>query len=118
MGQLVSRALTVMACQLKKQWKTMELARTKDFTGELNKCMSGTKWKQTLKEDGITFIKWDIKNQFTNLSKKKVIQALKHALNEIQKETKKSNFTLKRIKEEHHSDKIETGTPRTWTTIS
>ncbi|MGI0060463.1 MAG: hypothetical protein ACREBJ_11930 [Nitrosotalea sp.] len=71
-----------------------------------------------MKEDGITFIKWDIKNQFTNLSKKKVIQALKHALNEIQKETKKSNFALRRIKEEHHSDKIGTGTPRTWTTIS
>ncbi|MGI0094267.1 MAG: hypothetical protein ACREA8_09200 [Nitrosotalea sp.] len=116
-GQLASRALTVIIKTLKQRWMTMELMRTKDFVGEVGKFTAGSKWKRTLKKD-ITLIKWDIKNQFTNLPKQKVINALDIALNFIQNQTSKKGVTLRRREAERHSDKLGTGSPRTWINIS
>jgi hypothetical protein len=116
-GKLISRALTVLIRILKSKWKTMELDKTKDFIATLNRTMATSKWKEVLAGD-ITMVKWDIKNQFTNLPKKKVLVALEMALHQLHIITKKKHFAIRRRATEKKSDRVGTGSPRIWHTIS
>lgn len=116
-GKLASRALTVLIRYLKGTWKTMELMRTKDTVGELSKLNAGKKWKEVLEKGKLTFLKFDIKNQFTNLPKAKVLEALQAAIKVVMKKSGKKHIALRRREEERHSDKLGTGTNRTWINI-
>lgn len=73
LGERIARALTVMIKTLMQDWNTSELHNGDDLTKILRKV-------QTSPEHQVTFIKADVKSQFTNLSKERIRQALDFAI--------------------------------------
>ena len=74
LGKRVARALTVAIKTLAVHWNTSELPNADNLPVRLGVYSSNNADVKT------TFLKFDIKNQFTNLSKVRVKKALEYAL--------------------------------------
>jgi len=110
LGKVVSRCLTVLIRHFSKEWNTMELTHVKDLPKRLRILNQFPKWFDN-DPASITFVKTDIKNQFTNLNKDEVLGALKFMLLEATSIMKRS-FAIRRREKEKRSDHAGTGRTR------
>jgi hypothetical protein len=115
-GKYMSRALSVVIKALSKRWCTMELQNSKDFPTSIEKLNQNERWTSTFNET--TFAKFDIKNQFTNLNKTKVLKALQFALQELSSEIGIRYFAIRRRANEKHADRLGLGRKRDYTCFS
>ena len=76
LGRLVSRALSVMTKAVTKKWNTLDAFSTSDAVKRIHKVAHKSEWRKACKDKNVSFVKFDIKNQFTCLDKTAVVDAL------------------------------------------
>lgn len=99
----VARALTLMIKELTLLWDTLDLSSPNKLKTRFTQAARGLSL-----EHGVTFLKFDIKNQFTNLSKPRILSTLLYALDTIRnrKTTRTLNFAIRNRAYENHYDHI------------
>lgn len=104
----IGRALTVAIKELVKSWTTMEMPNAKDLIKTILQTRKDKKWKEAALKNSITFLHFDIKNQFLNLSKKRVRLALETTLTHLRRTraVRKLGFAIRRRSYEKHLDRI------------
>jgi hypothetical protein len=107
-GRKIARCLTLMVKKLSHLWNTMELHSIKEFIPRISTLFESPLWKSASERNSITFLKLDIRNQFTNLSKKRVLIALDHALLTLRKfaSSKRLCFAIRTREYERKYDHI------------
>jgi hypothetical protein len=110
LGRHFGRCLSVMINNLRKIWKTMELSNLNQFVKEIKHLSELDYWKRLYNSENITFLKFDIKNQFTNLDKKSVRTAVLHAIKEIYSKCRNAHgFAIRRRYSERKGDRLGHG---------
>lgn len=117
MGKLISRVLSVIITQLHGMWKDINLGKTTDFQTELDTKLTLERWKRRCIKGEITFIKTDQKNQFTELDKRVVKQALEAALTDIRRKFGPTAALAKNVSEKYR-DKLGFSKGRDFLNIS
>ena len=99
-GRIVARCINVMIRELKKKWRSWNIQKSTDMKGILERLERRDNWKISLEEEKITYFKYDIKNQFTNLDKKDVWEALEEGMKRLEwgKGKKNRYFSISRMK--------------------
>ena len=97
-GKKISRALNVVIKLLNRIWKTMDIHKIDQFINKIKHINSKRKWAKDLFSGNITFLEFDIKEQYTSLDRLEVLQALKFALSEIIKHYKKRFISIHKKK--------------------
>lgn len=103
-GKLISRGLSVIIKEVGKYWKQLNLHTTRDFIKEIDIINNSEKWKERIK-NGITFVKTDQKNQFTELNKNSVKSALQEVLKTLKKK-ESSIISLAKLKNFKYRDHL------------
>jgi len=117
---MISRALNVVIKLLSKFWNTLEMGKTSDFTTKLKRLNKINSWRSLLSKGNVTFIEFDIKEQYTNLNRSDVMKALGFALSTISQRTKKpaSSFAIHRNKTFKSQDAIGRKPPKHFRNIT
>jgi hypothetical protein len=105
-GKLIARALTVIIKTLEGIWNTMNISTTNEVKPIINKLNKSEKWKNLCKQNNITLIAFDIKEQFTNLCKSEVIDGIKAGLKKIRKTFRTHYVSVAKRKIDRYRDKI------------
>jgi len=80
LGEKVARALTIMIKTLTLKWDTCEMHNINTLNLHLQQARNSSKWQQAIQKNSLTFIKFDVKSQFTNLNKDRVKYALNYGM--------------------------------------
>lgn len=119
LGRRISRCLSVAIKQLGKRWKTMELTDMKTFPSKIQLLNSNPKWKTKINEGEVTFLKMDIKNQFTSLDKTEVKESLLYAIRCLRNQCRNGHgFAIRRRQIEKSGDKLGHGQTRDYWNFS
>ncbi len=114
-GKIVARALSLIIRTLGSKWQTFDLFSTKDFVTKIKQ------WNSNLKDKpqaDYTFVKFNIKNQFTELNKNTVLSELSDIFNEIdQKWKNSSHISIARRLMDKKRDRWGKGNKRDFITI-
>lgn len=92
LGRIIARALTVMIKKSNKIWDTMELTNATKLINEINKINQSNKWKNSMKNNKMTFMKLDVKNQFSNLKQKETLLSFDRMVSAIKNYDHKIKF--------------------------
>ncbi len=105
-GRLIARALTVIIRELERRWKTMNLNSATDILPLLLKPNKIHEWKQPLSRRTVTYVGFDIKNQFTSLDRDEVNTALAAALRTVTECTGHTSVAVARLREMKKKDHL------------
>lgn len=110
----IARALAVTIKELTKLIPTMEIYQTKLLKIKLQKLKHNDIWEEAFSTNSLTFFHFDIKNQFTNLNKHRVLQNLLYSIDLLRHNrtaTGKLNFAIRRRRYEKSRDRIGNANP-------
>ena len=105
-GKLISRALNVIIKQLSKIWVTMDIHKIDQFIKKMQHINSKNNWSRDMIQGNITFIEFDVKEQYTSLNRPEVIEALTFALSQILIHSKKQFISIHKKKFLKKFDKL------------
>jgi hypothetical protein len=74
-GKFVSRAMTVIVRRMQFKWKQFNLDKNLDFRKSIDELNNNKKWRLALKDE-YTFIECDIKEQYSNLCMKDLLNTI------------------------------------------
>ena len=92
LGEKVARALTIIIKILTLKWNTYELHNINDVLPQLIQHKNSATWKKAIQQKNVTFMKFDIKSQFTNLNKERVLHAIHYAINYLKQNSTRKLF--------------------------
>ena len=107
LGEKIARALTVMIKTLTIKWDTCEMHNINMLNTLLQPYKNSKTWQEAIKNKKVTLMKFDIKSQFTNLNKDRVMKALEYGLEYLRTQTtRKLCFCIRNRKYERRYDHI------------
>ena len=117
-GKNISRALNVLIKKLNQIWITMDIFKIDQILTKLRQLNSKGLWSELLHKKLVTFLEFDIKEQYTSLNREDVLHALICALNAITKRFNVTCVSIHRKKSQKFKDKLGKDNSLSMRTIS
>jgi hypothetical protein len=105
-GKNIARCLSLIIKHLQHIWFTFELTNTFGLKSRILQLKETPIWRSAILNNSIHFTKFDIKNQFTNLNKNQVLNAVKAALNTLHHFYTTLCFGIRNRQSDKHLDHI------------
>lgn len=107
LGEKVARALTVMIKILILKWNTCEMHDLNKLHINMHLEKISKRWQDAMEKEEMTLMKFDIKSQFTNLNKDRVLKSLNFGLDTLAKTVNRTLcFCIRNRKYEKSYDHI------------
>jgi hypothetical protein len=104
MGGLAARCLSVAIKEMKKKTHGIDMYRVEEINNLIARANRSGSWRRGIAKGKITFLKFDVKEQYSNLSKERVLEALRWALTTMREGRNEAIFSLAKHKWEKYRD--------------